>query len=253
MPFKVAIPARYASTRLPGKPLLELAGWPMIRYVHECALRSGAEEVVIATDDERIRDAAEAFGARVCMTDPAHESGSDRIAEVAHTLGWTDEDIVVNLQGDEPLTPPVIVSQVAEALLRHPEAAMATLCTPIASLEQVLDPNVVKVVRDRNDFALYFSRAPIPWDRDAPTARQRSIEGCQRHIGIYAYRAGFLRAFASMSLCALEITERLEQLRALYAGARIQCPEAAEVPPQGVDVMEDVERVERLLEARGPD
>jgi 3-deoxy-manno-octulosonate cytidylyltransferase (CMP-KDO synthetase) len=250
MSFRVVIPARHASTRLPGKPLLMLAGRPMIRHVYERALQSGADEVVIATDDERIRVAADAFGASVCMTDAGHESGSDRIAEVARTRGWADEDIVVNLQGDEPLTPPVIVNQVADALLHHPEAAMATLCTLITSVSQMLDPNVVKVVRDRNDFALYFSRAPIPWDRDAAALEHRSVEGCHRHIGLYAYRAGFLRAFAAMSPCPLEVTERLEQLRALYAGARIQCPVAAEVPEQGVDVVEDVERVERLLASR---
>jgi len=247
MSFKVAIPARFASTRLPGKPLLMLAGRPMIQHVHERALESGAGEVVIATDDPRIRETAEAFGARVCMTASHHESGSDRLAEVADQMGWFDDDIVVNLQGDEPLTPPAILVQVAEALERHPQAAMATLCTPITSVAQMLDPNVVKVVRDVQAFALYFSRAPIPWDRDAARPEERSLAGCYRHIGLYAYRVGFLKSFAAMSPCDLETTERLEQLRALYAGARIQCPVASEVPGQGVDVSSDVERVEKQL------
>ncbi|ACL72460.1 3-deoxy-manno-octulosonate cytidylyltransferase [Thioalkalivibrio sulfidiphilus] len=250
MSFKVAIPARYASTRLPGKPLLMLGGKPMIQHVHERALACGAEEVVIATDDTRISDVAEGFGARVVLTDAHHESGSDRIAEVATELGWRDDDIVVNLQGDEPLTPPDILHQVAEALERHTDAAMATLCTPIETVEQMLDPNVVKVVRDAADYALYFSRAPIPWDRNVGRdVTHRSLEGCHRHIGLYAYRVGFLKAFAAMSPCALELTERLEQLRALHAGARIQCPVASQVPGQGVDVSSDVERVEKLLRA----
>jgi len=247
MSFKVAIPARYASTRLPGKPLLMLAGRPMIQHVHERALESGAGDVVVATDDPRIREVAEAFGARVCMTASHHESGSDRLAEVADQMGWFDDDIVVNLQGDEPLTPPAILNQVADALERHPQAAMATLCTPITTVAQMLDPNVVKVVRDVQGFALYFSRAPIPWDRDATRLEERSLAGCHRHIGLYAYRVGFLKAFAAMTPCDLETTERLEQLRALHAGARIQCPVASEVPGHGVDVMADLERVEALL------
>ncbi|WP_018231311.1 3-deoxy-manno-octulosonate cytidylyltransferase [Thioalkalivibrio thiocyanodenitrificans] len=251
MSFKVVIPARYASTRLPGKPLRLLAGRPMIEHVYERALESGAGEVVIATDDARVCEAAEAFGAQVCMTGAEHESGSDRIAEAARTMEWPDEAIVVNLQGDEPLTPPAILGQVAGALLRHVDAAMATLCTPITSVAQMLDPNVVKLVRDANDFALYFSRAPIPWDRDAATPETRSLEGCYRHIGLYAYRVGFLKAFSAMSPSVLEVTERLEQLRALDAGARIQAPVAAEVPGQGVDVMEDLERVEKALQDSG--
>jgi 3-deoxy-manno-octulosonate cytidylyltransferase (CMP-KDO synthetase) len=247
--FKIAIPARYASTRLPGKPLHLLAGKPMILHVYDRALASGAEEVVIATDDTRILEVAEGFGARVCLTGHHHESGSDRIAEVATELGWGDDDIVVNLQGDEPLTPPAILHQVAEALERHTDAAMATLCTPIETVEQMLDPNVVKVVRDAAGYALYFSRAPIPWDRGAGrSGAHRSVEGCYRHIGLYAYRVGFLKAFAAMSPCGLEYIERLEQLRALHAGARIQCPVASQVPGQGVDVAEDVERVEKAIQ-----
>lgn len=251
MSFRIAIPARYASTRLPGKPLLMLAGKPMIRHVYERAVASGAQEVVIATEDVRIREAAEGFGARVCMTGPGHESGSDRIAEVVQRLGWADGEIVVNLQGDEPLTPPAVLRQVADALLHHPDAAMATLCTPITAAEQVSDANVVKVVRDANDFALYFSRAPIPWHRDASRPGEHSLEGCFRHIGLYAYRAGFLRAFTSLPPCALERIERLEQLRALYAGVRIQCPVAAEVPGPGVDTSDDVQRVEQAIRDSG--
>lgn len=248
MSFRVVIPARHASTRLPGKPLIDLGGRPMIRHVWDRAVASGAEEVVVATDDERIRTACEAFGARVCMTSPQHESGSDRIAEVADRNGWGDDAIVVNLQGDEPLTPPAIVAQVAENLARHADASMATLCTPIAHAGQVHDPHVVKVVFDREGYALYFSRAPIPWERDALDVETPGASPhCFRHIGLYAYRAGFLRAYTRMESCVLERIERLEQLRALYNGARIHVGIAVEVPGQGVDTPEDIPRVTALL------
>jgi len=250
--FRIVIPSRYASTRLPGKPLVDLAGKPMIRHVHERALASGADEVVIATDDERIRVAAEGFGAEVCMTSVHHQSGSDRIAEVADRLGWVEDDIVVNLQGDEPLTPPPILRQVAENLAGHPQAGIATLCTPILSASQLNDPHVVKVVRDAEDYALYFSRAPIPWERDVLDVESPGgLHVCFRHIGIYAYRVGTLRAFTRMEVCALERVERLVQLRAVWNGIRIHCGEACAVPPAGVDTPEDAERVGALLRGEG--
>ncbi len=246
--FKVAIPARWASTRLPGKPLIELGGRPMIRHVWERAMQSGAEEVVIATDDARIADAARAFGAEVEMTSPDHPSGSDRLAELADLRGWHDDTIVVNLQGDEPLTPPAILRQAAEGLAAHPEAGISTLCTPITSAGQFHDPHVVKVVRDRDGFALYFSRAPIPWERDALDIETDPGHGeAWRHIGLYAYRAGYLREYARSSPCALERIESLEQLRALWMGVRIHVGVAEELPGHGIDTPDDIAVVEALL------
>jgi 3-deoxy-manno-octulosonate cytidylyltransferase (CMP-KDO synthetase) len=256
-PFKVVIPARFASTRLPGKPLRELAGKPMIEHVHSCALESGAQEVVIATDDPRIQAVAEEFGAQVCMTRTDHLSGTDRLAEVVDHMGWVDETIVVNLQGDEPLMPPAMVTQVAEDLAAHPDARIATPVTHIRSVGEFFDPNVVKVVTDRAGYALYFSRAPIPWDRDACAAGERSLpqaqdSGALRHIGLYAYRAGFLRAYARMEPSPLENVERLEQLRALWHGEHIHVVEAVTHPGPGVDTEEDLKIVEQLLRSRGP-
>lgn len=251
MRFHVAIPARFGSSRLPGKPLVDLAGKPMIRHVHERALESGVGDVVVATDDDRVREAAEAFGASVCMTAGTHRSGSDRLAEVAETLGWSDDDIVVNLQGDEPLTPGRILRQVADDLAAHPDAGIATLCTPIHSATQLFDPHVVKVVRDADNYALYFSRAAIPWERDALEVEALpEVKACFRHIGLYAYRVGFLRRFTTMEPCALERLEQLEQLRALYHGARIYVGEALETPGHGVDTPEDAKTVAALLAAR---
>lgn len=253
MSFQVVIPARYGSTRLPGKPLVELAGAPMIRHVYERALASGAEEVVVATDDDRIREVVEGFGGQACLTSVHHESGSDRIAEVATRRRWGEDTLVVNLQGDEPLTPPGIIRQVADNLAQRPEASMATLCTPISRAAQLYDPHTVKVVRDARDYALYFSRAPIPWERDAldmETAPELQV--CHRHIGLYAYRVGYLKRFTRMETCALERIERLEQLRALYNGARIHVDVALEVPPAGVDTREDMERVTMILGAKRP-
>jgi len=251
MKFHVAIPARFGSSRLPGKPLVDLAGKPMIRHVHERALESGVGDVVVATDDDRVREAAEAFGASVCMTASTHRSGSDRLAEVAEALGWSDDDIVVNLQGDEPLTPGRIVRQVADDLAAHPDASIATLCTPIHSATQLFDPHVVKVVRDANNYALYFSRAAIPWERDAfDVEAHPEVKACFRHIGLYAYRVGFLRRFTTMELCTLELLEQLEQLRALHHGERIYVGEALETPGHGVDTPEDAKTVAALLAAR---
>jgi 3-deoxy-manno-octulosonate cytidylyltransferase (CMP-KDO synthetase) len=248
--FKVAIPARYASTRLPGKPLLTLAGRPMIEHVHRRAVESGASEVVIATDDPRIAEAAKGFGATVCMTSAEHRSGTDRLSEAAETLGWAEGDIVVNLQGDEPLMPPALIHQVAQDLSEHGDAPMATLCARIHTTAELFDPHIVKVVLDHAGYALYFSRAVIPWDRDAfavtTEALPESVDHF-RHIGMYAYRAGFLKHYAELKPCALERTEALEQLRALWHGVRIHVAEAVEMPGPGVDTRKDLEKVERLL------
>lgn len=252
-PFKVAIPARYASSRLPGKPIRELAGKSMIEHVYRRAQESGAYEVVIATDDERIADTAQGFGAKVCMTATTHRSGTDRLAEVAATLGWLDDDIVVNLQGDEPLMSPALIRQVAEDLATRADAPMATACTRIHTTAELFDPHAVKVVRDAQGYALYFSRAPIPWDRDAFAITTEELpEGIEhfRHIGLYAYRAGFLKQYTALAPCALEATESLEQLRVLWHGVKIHVAEAEQMPGPGVDTEQDVEKVERLLKER---
>jgi 3-deoxy-manno-octulosonate cytidylyltransferase (CMP-KDO synthetase) len=248
--FRVVIPARYASTRLPGKPLIDIGGRPMLQHVHARALESGASEVVIATDDERIRTAAEKFGARVCMTAAHHRSGSERLAEVIARLGYGADEVIVNLQGDEPLMPPALLSQVAAGLLEHPAAPMATLCTPITSVEELFDPNAVKVIRDARGFALYFSRAPIPWDRDAFTEHPHTLPtGVRhyRHLGIYAYRAGFLARYVATPACELETRESLEQLRVLWMGEKIHVAEAATLPGPGVDTPADLEKVRALI------
>jgi 3-deoxy-manno-octulosonate cytidylyltransferase (CMP-KDO synthetase) len=247
--FKVIIPARYASTRLPGKPLLTLAGKPMLQHVYERAMDSGAQEVVIATDDERIRTAALRFGARVCMTSRQHRSGTDRIAEAVRLLQEPSDQIIVNVQGDEPLLAPPLVGQVADLLACQPQADVATLCERLASPAQLFDPHVVKVVCNRAGAALYFSRAPIPWYREQSGAG-RSLPDAPlhyRHIGIYAYRVAYLLHYTGQSPCALEQSESLEQLRVLYEGGRIQVAEAAVPTGPGVDTPEDLETVRRLL------
>ncbi len=248
-PFRVVIPARFGATRLPGKPLLPIAGRPMLAHVHARALESGAEEVVIATDDERIRVAAEGFGATVVMTSANHRSGTDRLAEVAAGRGWAPQTIVVNLQGDEPLMPPRLIGQVAELLACAPDAAMGTLCTPIESAEELADPNAVKVVVDSAGYALYFSRAPIPWDREQFTTTTPPTAGLHfRHLGLYAYRAGFLARYAQLTPASLEQLESLEQLRVLWHGERIRIAQALELPGAGVDTAADLERVRAWLE-----
>ena len=252
--FTVVIPARHASSRLPGKPLRELAGKPMLQHVHEVARCSGAAQVIVATDDARIEAAAQAFGADVCMTSPEHASGTDRLAEVVEQRGLTDDTLVVNLQGDEPLMPPALLRQVADNLAANPDAAIATLATPMVAAGEFFDPNVVKVVTDRAGFALYFSRAPIPWDRDLLCDDVRALPiGIVplRHIGLYAYRAGYLRRYADMRACPLEQAEQLEQLRALWYGERIHVDEAVQRPGPGVDTEDDVAIAEQLLQARG--
>ena len=255
--FRVAIPARYASTRLPGKPLRLLAGRPLIEHVYRRARVSGALEVVIATDDPRIRAVAEGFGATVCMTAPAHPSGTDRLAEVATRLGWPDDAIVVNVQGDEPGLPPALIQQVALSLATHPDAGIATACTRIHAPAEIFDPNAVKVVCDAQGYALYFSRAPIPWHRetfwDGGTGLTDLPEQTAwfRHIGLYAYRVAVLRRYPQWSPAPAEQAESLEQLRALWHGIRIHVAEATEAPPPGVDTEADLARAEAEWECSG--
>jgi 3-deoxy-manno-octulosonate cytidylyltransferase (CMP-KDO synthetase) len=243
--FKVVIPARYASTRLPGKPLLEIAGRPMLQYVYEQALQSGADEVIVATDDQRILDAANSFGATVCMTSATHESGTERLAEVAGDMAWDDQAIIVNVQGDEPLLPPALIRQVAEGLASHPEAAVATLAYPVQQADEIADPNVVKVVLNNEGYALYFSRAPIPCRRDESVDTD-SLPAL-RHIGLYAYRAGFLKHYQQLQPSPLEDAEKLEQLRVLWHGLKIFVAIASEMPGHGVDTESDLQRVEKIL------
>ncbi len=243
----VVIPARYASTRLPGKPLLDIAGKPMLQHVYECALRSGAARVIVATDDERIHAAVLGFAGEVCMTGGHHQSGTDRIAEVSQRLGFAPDDIVVNLQGDEPLMPPALITEVAAALAAQPRAVMASACHPIKDKQALLNPNVVKVVLDAEGFALYFSRAPIPWPRDSMSQASDSPVRALHHIGLYAYRAGFIRRYASWPPCPLEKIEALEQLRVLWHGEKIVMCETPTPPEAGVDTVEDLERVRQHL------
>lgn len=253
MSFTVIIPARYGSSRFPGKPLAEIAGKPMVQHVWERAQESEATRIIIATDDQRIADVATAFGAEVCMTSPDHPSGTDRLQEVVKLQGFYADDIVVNVQGDEPLVPPRVINQVAHNLKAELDASIATLCEPIEEIQSLLNPNVVKVVCDARGHALYFSRAPIPWPRDQfanPEGREVMPQGFswQRHIGIYAYRVKLLNDFVTWPPAPLEETECLEQLRAMWNGARIHVAVADELPPAGVDTPEDLERIRALLE-----
>lgn len=253
MSFTVVIPARYASTRLPGKPLADIAGKPMIRHVWERAKESRAERVVVATDDRRIAEACEHFGAEAMMTGSDHASGTDRLAEAARKLGLDPGHRVVNVQGDEPLIPPVLINQVADNLDRHPDARIATLCEAIGDIDTILNPNVVKVVFDHRGMAHYFSRAPIPWARDAwgnvnaPKILPEDITW-YRHIGIYGYRAGLLADFVRWSPAPTEQAESLEQLRALYNGAPVHVAVAVETPPAGVDTEADLQRLRDWIE-----
>ncbi|MFT4825937.1 MAG: 3-deoxy-manno-octulosonate cytidylyltransferase (CMP-KDO synthetase) [Halioglobus sp.] len=246
MSFSIVIPSRYASTRLEGKALVDIAGKPMIQRVWEKAIESSAASVVIATDDQRIRDAATSFGAQVCMTSDRHPSGTDRLAQVASDLNMPADHIVVNVQGDEPLIPPAVIDQVAANLHSNQAAAIATLCEEIQTNEEIHNPNAVKVVFDINGMALYFSRATIPWARDefsVGLAKRPSQGSWFRHIGIYAYRVGFLERFVDWSPAPLEQLEQLEQLRALYNGEAIHVEEACHRVPAGVDTAEDLHKV----------
>lgn len=244
--MKIVIPARYASSRLPGKPLADIAGKPMIEHVWLRA-REAAEndEIIIAADDDRIVAAAEAFGAKVVKTREDHESGTDRIAEVALVSGWNDDEIVVNLQGDEPLMPPALVRMAGDALAAHPEAALATVSCKIHLNADVSNPNIVKVVTDNQGMAMYFSRSPVPYDRSGDIDVTRF--NYQRHLGLYAYRVATLKALTALPVTEIEQLEQLEQLRALEAGMKIFVKEIAEAPPHGVDTAIDLEAVRNAL------
>ncbi len=266
--FHVVIPARHASTRLPGKPLLAIAGKPMVVRVAEQAAQSGAQQIWIATDHHAIASVAHEHGFKACLTKDTHASGTDRIAEVVEQQGWTDDTIVVNVQGDEPLMPPALIRAVAEHLHRHPECAIATACHAIHDEASMRNPNIVKAVLDQQGNALYFSRAPIPWPRDAfnfssspegrgdcsPSLRGEAGRGALpaglpvlRHIGIYAYRASFLRAYGNLVPTPIEHFEALEQLRALYYGYKIGVVVAERAPPGGVDTEQDLHAVRQTF------
>lgn len=248
--FHAIIPARYGATRLPGKPLLNIAGKAMIQHVYERAQESGADKVIVATDDERIESAVKEFGGEVCITADSHCSGTDRITEVTEKYGFSAEQIVVNLQGDEPLMPPAVIKQVAENLEKNTGASMATVCAKIITAAELFDPHIVKVVKDVHDMAIYFSRASIPWDRDAFASTTEVLPERSkhyRHIGIYAYRVGFLRQYIQWPQCDLEKMESLEQLRAIWHGHKIHVAQAVEVPLAGVDTEKDLELVRAHL------
>lgn len=243
--YHIVIPARYGSTRLPAKALADINGKPMVYWVWRQAMQSRAVSVTVATDDDRIRSALIPHGVEVAMTDPDHPSGTDRLAEVARVKGWGADSVVVNLQGDEPLMPVANLEQVADLLLAHPEASISTLCEPIASHASFVDPSVVKVVSDSRGRAHYFSRAPIPFDRDGDTKSVPSE--ARRHIGLYAYRAGFLQEYSSGSVAPYERLESLEQLRALHSGHEIRIADAKESVPAGVDTEADLETVRAIM------
>lgn len=253
MSFIVVIPARYASTRLPAKPLKEIAGKPMIQHVYERASESAAAAVYIATDDERIQAAATSFGAKVCMTSADHTSGTDRLQEVVAQLGLPAESVVVNVQGDEPLIPASVINQVAQNLIENSQFSMATLSEPIHKAADFLNPNIVKVVANAAGQAMYFSRAPIPYARDhfakfGQDSLPENLNG-QRHIGIYAYRVGLLNQFVTWPPAPIELVESLEQLRVMWNGHSIHIAEACMAVPGGVDTEEDLFRVKQILEA----
>ncbi|MCL6414784.1 3-deoxy-manno-octulosonate cytidylyltransferase [Aestuariirhabdus sp. Z084] len=250
MSFSVVIPARYASNRLPGKPLADIAGKTMIERVYLQAVRSSAQRVIIATDHPEIDSVARGFGAEVVMTSSEHPSGTDRLQQVAATLKFDEGHIVVNVQGDEPLIPPQLIDQVADNLAADDEASVATLCEPIAEASELFNPNAVKVVLDARSHAIYFSRAALPWARDAFSGNMQDLPldvTFYRHIGIYAYRVGLLNRFVQWGPSPLESVECLEQLRVLYHGDRIHVQQARVSPPAGIDTPEDLERVRRLL------
>lgn len=250
MSFTVVIPARYQSTRLPGKPLADIGGKPMIQWVHEQALQAGADKVIIATDDERVELVVKSFGGEVCMTSPDHESGTERLAEVVEKMAIPDDHIIVNVQGDEPLIPPSIIAQVADNLANS-QAPMATLAVEIDHEAEVFNPNAVKVVTDKDGYAMYFSRATIPWDRDNFAGQQQTIaQPLMRHIGIYAYRAGFINTYINWQPTTLEKIECLEQLRVLWYGEKIHVEVAKEAPAAGVDTAEDLEVVRSIIANR---
>ena len=248
--YNIVIPARMASQRLPGKPLLAIAGRPLIEHAYRRACCASVQKVVIATDDRQIFEVARGFGADVIMTSQAHQSGSDRIAECADRLGWGDEQLIVNLQGDEPLMPAACLDQVATVLAADPDADVASLYWPLDSSEEITNPNVVKVVTGQSGHALYFSRSVVPFPRnwDSVEAALQSGIKWQRHVGLYAYRAGALRAFTAMQATPLESAEKLEQLRFLESGRKIRMAQACQFIPAGVDTEQDLDRVRNAIE-----
>jgi 3-deoxy-manno-octulosonate cytidylyltransferase (CMP-KDO synthetase) len=243
--YKIVIPARFSSTRFPGKPLALIDGVPMVIRVYQRVMNVTAGDVIVATDDERIADACKSHDAPVCMTQSDHPTGTDRVAEVCRQMQWPDDTVIVNVQGDEPLIPLSSVEQVAGNLQTHPDASIATLCTPITDAQEFADPNNVKVVFDHRGMAMYFSRAPIPFERD----NSGDVSSAYRHLGLYAYRADFLARYGSLSACMVEDLEKLEQLRALWNGERIHVGVASELPGPGVDTPEQLAEVEALLKS----
>ena len=251
MSFTVIIPARYPSSRLPGKPLADIGGKPMIQHVYERALQSGAAEVIIATDDQRIADEVERFGGRSMLTSSEHQSGTERLAEGVEPLALSEDQVVVNVQGDEPFIPPEIIRQVADNLANQRVAPMATLAVPMATSDEVFNPNAVKVVCDSAGDALYFSRAPIPYNRDQFKSlndqQPEQVDGYMRHIGIYAYRADFIKRYVAWNESPLERIESLEQLRVLWHGEKIHVAEAIMPPAAGIDTPEDLEQARQRI------
>ena len=250
MSFRIVIPARYASTRLPGKPLADICGKPMIAHVIEQAQKSNAEEIIVATDSKNIVEAVSSLNVRVCLTRENHQSGTERLSEVIEQLGFHDDQILINLQGDEPMMPPVCLNQVAEALEQENRLKMATLCTPLSDIDELFDPHTIKVVRDINHYALYFTRAAIPWSRDCFNQSPRNLpnnQQYQRHIGLYGYRAGFIKQYLQWPSSDIEKTESLEQLRVLYYGEKIKVITAQTPPGPGIDTQDDLNRVRELL------
>ncbi|GAB59978.1 3-deoxy-manno-octulosonate cytidylyltransferase [Rheinheimera nanhaiensis] len=244
MAFVVVIPARYASSRLPGKPLADIGGKSMVERVYQQALQSGASRIVVATDDERVAAVVDGFGGEVCMTRPEHNSGTERLAEVISKLVLPAETVVVNVQGDEPFIPPLIIRQVAQNLAAQQKARMATLAVPLTDSSEISNPNIVKVVSDKDGYALYFSRSVIPFDRDGKF-QQQLAQHYRRHIGIYAYRAGFIQQYVSWPASTLEQIESLEQLRVLWQGEAIHVDTALQTPPVGVDTPDDLAHARR--------
>lgn len=252
MSFTVIIPARYPSSRLPGKPLADIGGKPMIQHVYERAIQSGAAEVIVATDDQRIADVVEGFGGRSMLTASDHQSGTERLAEVVEQLALSEDQVVVNVQGDEPFIPPEIIRQVADNLANQRVAPMATLAVPMTSSDEVFNPNAVKVVCDSAGYAIYFSRAPIPYNREQfkelKDEQPEEVRGYMRHVGIYAYRADFIKRYVAWSESPLERIESLEQLRVLWHGEKIHVAEAIMPPAAGIDTPEDLEQARQRIQ-----
>ena len=243
--YKIVIPARFSSSRFPGKPLALFDGVPMVIRVYQRVMNTTAGDVIVATDDQRVVDTCKTYDAPVCMTQPDHPTGTDRVAEVCRQMQWPGDTVIVNVQGDEPLIPLSSVEQVAGNLQAHANASMATLCTPITDAQELADPNNVKVVFDRLGMAMYFSRAPIPFERD----NSGDFSSAYRHLGLYAYRADFLTRYGSFDACVVEDLEKLEQLRALWNGERIHVGVASELPGPGVDTPGQLAEVEALLKS----